>query len=639
MLKIMRDKAQSKLIKLLLWAVIVSFIASVFLIWGRGTESLEGNPNIVARAGDIEIDRYTFLERYNVLAAEAKDKQSRLKAAQEVILSFIRTEFLKKQAEELDITVSSKELFSYIMDYRDRDGNYIFRDENGNFIGEVLYKRIINNSRQSVSSFEAAVKQELLLQKIQNLLIAGVDVTDQEALDYYKLNNEKVELKVGNFNIEDFKDKVVATESDLEKYFSEKKEDFRKPAMNKYEVVVIPLSPYLQRVKVDNKEARSYFETHIEDYYTAEQRQSRHILFRLERDADEGEEKKVRETAERILKLAESGENFATLATRFSEDEATAANGGFLNYSTKGTMQKPFDDALFDMKIGEIRGPVKTLFGYHIIKLDDIKLAGYKEFQEVKEQVIEKLRSLKADDLRENEVGEIEERLKGSDEWGNLANELKLSFSTTDYIAPGVLPSGVPYSREIFQALSDLDIGDMTERLKGGEDVMYLKLIDTRPSYIPSLDEVLGQVERKYKEEQAKLLAEKTAAEAVDKINMGDPFDPTVTALAGSVSESEPIARKDQIPKIGRNPQLIHAVFRSNKGEIVGPFEHQRGYVIAKVEDKEEIDFNMFLRQSEFIKQQLLQKKQNNVSMANIETVAGDTPIILNNKLLQEIID
>jgi len=639
MLKLLREKAQSKLIKALLWAVIISFVASIFLIWGRGSESLEGDPNIIARAGDIEIDRYTFLQRYNIYAANVEDKRARMRTAQEVIMSFIRTELLRRQAEELGFTVSSKELFNYILNYQDGEGNYVFRNEEGNFIGEAVYKRIINSSRQSVASFEAAVKEELLLQKIQSLLTAGVDVSDHEALEYYKLDNEKVELTIGNFNVEDFKDKVTIAENDLQRYFSENREDFRKPEMNKYEVVLIPLDTYLQKVEVDVKEARSYYESHIEDYYSQEQRQARHILFRVESDADEQEEQKVLERAKKAVELAKSGEDFATLATRLSEDEATAANGGLLNYSTKGTMQKPFDDALFNMAAGEIRGPIKTVFGYHIIKLEDIKLPGYKDFSLVKEQVIEKLKKLKADDLRARDLPVIEEELGASDEWEKTANEKGLAYSTSDFIAPGVLPSGVPYTQNVFQVLSDLDVGDMTDMIKGEKDVTYLKLTDKKASHIPPLEEVSERVERRYRAEQAKLLAEKTAAEAIEKIKNGNPFEPTITSLAGTVSEPQFITRKDQVPKIGSNPQLISAVFNAGKGEVVGPFEHQRGYAIARVEDKENIDFNMFLKQSEFLKQQLRQRKQNNITLANIETVAGDTRIILNNKLIQELID
>lgn len=638
MLKVMRENVQSKFIKGLLWAVIFSFVAGVFLIWGKGSKTLEGDTNTVAEVAGISLDRYTFEQRYRAAAKDITDRQQKLQLVQEVIYSFIREELWLKEAEDLGITTTSKELYDFIMNYRDVQGRYVFRDENGAFVGDTIYQEIINRQGISVAAFESDIKKRMVLSKLQHLILSGIDVSNQEALEYYKTKTETATVKIGLFNTENFSNKIAVKRTDLEKYYNDNKEKFRRPVTNKYDVVIVPLSLYETGINIDSKEPRRYYDSHIENYFVKEQRQARHILFKVKEGAEAAADEAARKNAEKVVELTQKGEDFAKLATRFSEDETTAVGGGLLPYSQQGMMDKAFDDALFSMKIDEVRGPVKTAFGYHVIKLVGITPSGYKDFMEVRNQVISSLRKAKAEDMRDTALIDIQDKLESSDNWQKTAGDLKLQYSTTSFIAPGAVPEGVPFTQELFTITQEMSVGDVTKPIKSGEEVFFLKLREQRESHIPPLDEVLRDVESYYKDEQVRVLMKKTANDTIEKIKAGALFDEAVLAADGKIETPKAFTRLDSVENIGRLPELIYGIFNSKVSETGGPVDYYNGSVIYQVLAKTEYDFAQFMQNSDKIKQELLAEKEKMALSSNLELISKKEKININQKLIEELI-
>jgi peptidyl-prolyl cis-trans isomerase D len=638
MLKIMRENVQSKFIKGMLWAVIFSFVAGIIVIWGKGSSTLEGDTNTVAEVAGISLDRYTFEQKYRMAAQDVTDKQKKMQIVQEVIYSFIREELWLKEAEELGIKATSKELFDFIINYRDMQGNFVFRNEKGIFVGDEIYQAIINRQGISVASFEADIKKRLILSKLQHLLLSGVDVSNQEALEYYRTKNETATIKVGLFSSESFQNKIELKRPDLEKFYNDNKEKFRRPITNKYDVVIIPLSMYESKVSADNNEARRYYDSHIESYFVKEQRQTRHILFKVKEGADNVAEEAARKNAEKAFELAQKGEDFAKLAQKFSEDETTAVNGGLLPYAQPGSMDKAYDEAMLTMKIDEIRGPVKTAFGYHVIKLVGILPAGYRDYIDVKDQVIASLKKAKAEDLRDAALKDIQDKLESSDNWERTANELKLVYSTTAFIVPGAIPEGVPFTQELFTITQEMSVGDVTAPIKSRDDIFFLKLREQRESSIPPMDEVIKDVENNYKDEQVRVLIKKVSEETLEKIKAGAYFDETVISAGGKIESPKAFSRLDSVENIGRLPDLIYRVFGASPSSIGGPVEFYNGYLIYQVLSKADYDFAKFMQNSDQIRQEILTEKEKLALSSNLELISKREKIQINNKLIEELI-
>ncbi len=147
----------------------------------------------------------------------------------------------------------------------------------------------------------------------------------------------------------------------------------------------------VQKISIPEDELKSYYDNHKEEFKTPEMVKASHILIKVNPSASAEEKKKAKEKAEDILKKIKSGQDFAKLASEFSDDPGSKTKGGDLGFFAKGRMIKPFEDAAFSLKPGEVSGVVETQFGYHIIKVEERKDAGIEGFDTAKEKIRQKL--------------------------------------------------------------------------------------------------------------------------------------------------------------------------------------------------------------------------------------------------------
>ena len=147
----------------------------------------------------------------------------------------------------------------------------------------------------------------------------------------------------------------------------------------------------MQKVTVSENEVKTYYDAHKDEYKTPEMVRARHILFLVEASATDEAKKKVYEKAAETLKKIKEGEDFAKLASELSGDPGSKPKGGDIGFVARGKTVKPFEDALFSLKTGEISGVVETQFGYHIIKAEEKKDASVEPFEAVKEKIRQKI--------------------------------------------------------------------------------------------------------------------------------------------------------------------------------------------------------------------------------------------------------
>ena len=245
---------------------------------------------------------------------------------------------------------------------------------------------LLQNHRMQPEDFEASIEQELLQRKVEHFLRSLVPVTDQDVLEFYTYSNEKVKVSFMQFLPERFKKSVKADEASLEKYFNEHKEKYRIPEKVMVSYLVFDPDDFKDKVTVTEQQVKDYYEEKTSLFREEKQVKARHILFKVAAEASQEQAKQVEEKASSILKRCREGEDFATLAKTYSDDPSRE-KGGDLGYFSSGEMTKSFEQAAFKMKKGEISDLVRTPFGYHIIKVEDIKEARTKPMEEVKEQI------------------------------------------------------------------------------------------------------------------------------------------------------------------------------------------------------------------------------------------------------------
>src|SRR5712671_7611159 len=264
------------------------------------------------------------------------------------------------EAERLGIKVSDEEV-------RQRIFAMPAFQENGGFIGETRYQQLLRMQRPPMiaSEFEDNIRHGLAVEKLRGSLTDWLSVNDKDLEREYHRRNDKVKLAVVSFTADSFRTQVNATDAEIASYFDAHKNDFKIPEKRKIRYLLIDIEALRAKTIVPAADIEREYNNNSEQYTTPEQVRASHILLKTEGKEDAA----VKAKAEELLKQARAGADFADLAKKNSEDEASAKNGGDLDYFTRGKMVAEFDTVAFALQPGQLSDLVKSQFGYHIIKV------------------------------------------------------------------------------------------------------------------------------------------------------------------------------------------------------------------------------------------------------------------------------
>ena len=258
-------------------------------------------------------------------------------------------------------------------------------------------KDLLNAQGMTSEVFAARLRQDLSLQQVQGGITASVLLppsTVAAALD--PLLQRRV-LMLARFEVRDYLAKVNPAETEIEAYYKAHEADFRAPEQARIEYVVLDMATLKRDIAVPEDDLRKYYAENASRYTSAEERRARHILINAAKDAAPDQRQKAKARAEALLAEArKSPAGFAELAKKNSQDTGSAAQGGDLDFFGRGAMVKPFEDAAFAMKPGEISNVVESDFGYHIVQLEAVRGGEKKPFEAVRAQIEDAARQQQA---------------------------------------------------------------------------------------------------------------------------------------------------------------------------------------------------------------------------------------------------
>jgi peptidyl-prolyl cis-trans isomerase D len=315
--------------------------------------------------------------------------------------------------------------------------------------------------------------------------------------------------------------------------------------------VEISLAALESKVQVDDAQLKAFYDEQKaktpERYVQPEQRRVRHILFQV---TDPKDDAAVKAKAQSILKRAQGGEDFSKLAKEFSQDTGSAQQGGDLGWSERKVWVAPFADAAFSMQEGEIRGPVKTQFGYHILKLDGIQPVAVKTFEQSRSELEADYRKTEAERLFNSAQDQLADAaLQNSTDLSVVARKAGLTvhdipdFSRTD--GGGELGKPAPVLSAAFsQDVLDGRLSSMVEVDKGRGVV--LQAADHRLPQQKPLEAVRTLVIAAWKRQRGAELAAAAAADAVKRLDAGDPWDAVAKTLGAVPQPARFVSRTDE---------------------------------------------------------------------------------------------
>jgi peptidyl-prolyl cis-trans isomerase D len=447
------------------------------------------------------------------------------------------------------------------------------------------YKQLVGARGMSPEMFEAGIRQDLSSRQV----MAGIGGTSfatpaeaKVAIDAYL---EKREVQVARFDAADFMAKVNPTDADLEAFYKANPAMFQAPEQADIEYVMLDAESIMKSLPVNEQDLKDYYTQNVGSRpAAAEERRASHILIPAPKDAPAAERAKAKSKAEEVLAMAKKApDNFAELAKKYSQDPGSAAKGGDLDYFTRGAMTKPFEDAVFAMKPGDIAGPVETEFGYHIVKLTDVKAAKQKTFEEMRPELEAEFKKQQAQkkfaelaDTFSNGVYEQADSLKP------VADRLKLEVKTAANVqrtpAPGNKgPLGNP------KFLSALFSTDSIEKKRNTEAVEIAPntLVSGRVvKYTPARTLPLAEVKDRVRERVvAARAAELAKTEGKQKLAAWKA-NPASASLPASVTVSRQDAQKQP-------SAIVEAALRADPGALpafAGVDLGDQGYAVVKVD-------------------------------------------------------
>ena len=298
------------------------------------------------------------------------------------------------------------------------------------------YRQLLSTQGLNPEMFEANVRSDLSRRQVL-AGVTGSGLVVNAAADL-ALNAffEKREIQLARFNAADYAAKLNPSDADLETFYKSNEKLFQAAEQASIEYVVLDLDTVAKGITVNEADLKTYYEQNAKQLSSAEERRASHILITAAATAPAAQRAQAKARAEELLaQIQKSPDTFAEAARSSSQDPGSAPNGGDLDFFARGAMVKPFEDAAFSMKKGDISGVVASDFGFHIIKLTDIKVPKQRSFEEMKPELEAVLKKQQA----QKKFSETAEAFSNgvyeqSDSLKPVAERLKLQIKTADNV-------------------------------------------------------------------------------------------------------------------------------------------------------------------------------------------------------------
>lgn len=447
------------------------------------------------------------------------------------------------------------------------------------------YRALVGSQGLTPAGFEANVRRDLSVNQILGGVVGSAFVTDAQVAQSLDALYQRREIQVARFNAASFAAKVTPTDADLEAYYKAHPSQFKQLESAHVEYLVLTLDAVRDGITLNEDDLRTYYKENATRLAGKEERRASHILIKAPKDMSAGDREKAKARATELLaQVRKAPATFADVARKSSEDTGSAALGGDLNFFAREAMVKPFEDAAFALKKGDISDLVESDFGYHIIQVTDIKTPRVPTFEELRPSLEKELKAQQA----QSKYAEVAESFANgvyeqSDSLSHVAEKLKLKVQTATGVTrspvPGATgPLATPKFLEALFSSDSVQNKRNTEAVEVGPSQMASGRIT---EYIPAktlpLDEVKAKVRTLYIAEKSAELARKEGeAKLAEYIAKPD----TATGLTAPAV----IAR--DVPMNLPRP-LIDAALRANADKLPAwtgvDLGGEQGYAVVKV--------------------------------------------------------
>ena len=575
MLDGIRANAQSLGVKLAFGIIIV-----VFVFWGIG--SYTGPKGLVASVNGKNITEVEFQRAYAMMEDNVRrsvpnitpEMMEGFQLEQRVLQSLMQEKLIEDEAERAGLTISPYELRAVLeqLPYFQKDGK---------FDAEV-YKEVLSKNHITPRQFETDQAKSMLPAKLQRLVTAGAYVAPSAAKAIFDYAAERRRVDYILFPASVHMDKAAPSEEEVASTYEAQSASFTVPPSVNVEFVRLDPALMGDPASVTEEELRAAYDARLAQYTEEEKIHARHILIRVPADAPEADVKKAEEEIKALEARIRGGEDFAEVAK--SGQDGTAQQGGDLGWFAAGQMVPEFSKAAFALKDGEVSGPVRTQFGFHLIKKEGHQDAVTHSFDEVKDSLRKELATEAASHgLEEKADAVLAQALAGKsmEEAAAAASASAVKAESTGLISAEELGEKLDIRDGDVQSILASASGTVLDSpVASGNSLLVVKVLESRPQSVKPLEEVRPLIVEFLTRQKAAEMAMEDARKARAAFQNGKP------AEGAEIRTTEPFGRDGNIADIIADPALAQAAFavpEVSDAWLNEPYRVQDGAVLARL--------------------------------------------------------
>jgi peptidyl-prolyl cis-trans isomerase D len=557
MLQKIRDKITG-----LVALAFLGLISVVFVFWGVdfGSSAQTYAARVDGEKIPAETVRRAWQQRQSQLQQMLRgDLPSELIKAQQTALldQFITQALLRQRAEDFGYRVNDHALVERIMEIPQFQVDGAFSKDR--------YVAVLRSAGMTEAQFEAELHGELLIGQIQDGILQSAFVAPYELDRRYAIEQQARELDYALIPASQFAASIEVTDEQIQKWYDDHPSDFLLPETVDLQYVELTRAQAEAAVEVTEQALKDYYAQVKDRFESPERRHARHILITTE---DGVSDEAARKKAEELTAKAQAGADFAQLARENSKDAGSAQQGGDLGWAQRGMFVGPFEDALFGMKAGEIRGPVKTQFGYHVLKLEDVEQGKQRSFDEARADIEAEFRKERSQTIFYDETQKLGDMaFSALTELESVAQALNLPIQTVnDFTREG--GGALDANPDVIEAAFSEEVLERRQNsplITIGEDrALVLRVTDHTPTQPRALADVRAEIQELLHTQGMRDAAAQKGADAIARLHKGEPWTEVAAATGVAPVGKRFVTREDKLAPAA----VLQAAFDVPQGEI-----------------------------------------------------------------------
>jgi len=602
-----RDLDRNRWIKITMGVILVIISVSmvITLVPGLTNYSAGSSPDAVATIGGQSLTAADVQRQLNqFMRGQSMPEMLRGLYAKQVLDQMIFQRALEIEADRLGLRVTPEE-------QRDRIKQIL----PSAFAGDTWLKdryaaEVQQRAGMSVEDFETFLRNEMLLEKFRALVTDGISAGPAEVQQEFRRRNEKVQIEYASVKPAELASTIHPSETELAAYFAKNSSKYQVPEKRSTRFALLDLAKLRERTQAGDDALRAYYNAHINQYQVENRAHVQHILFKTVGKTD-AEVAEIRAQAAEALKKAKSGANFEELAKKYSEDDATKAKGGELGWIVEGQTVAAFQQAAFTLPKGSISDLVKTQYGFHIIKVLDRETAHTKTLDEVRGEiqpiVLADKVTAAANDLSNQMAAAVRQSNRQS--LDDLAKKFNLQLGETPPAAFTDPVGELGSTTDLHQIVFQLRPGELSAPVLTPQGWAIVTVKDIQAAHQGALAEVREKALSAYQQDKSIEFARAKADDFAKRVQAGEDFQKAAKSLDLSVINPAAFSRTGSVADVG-GAQQFESAFGMSVGQSSAPVQIAGNWIVYKVVGHEAVNQDDFAKQSDQLKQELVQSRQ-----------------------------